>query len=189
MDIRPATGDDIAALAHIHVEGWKAAYDGLADAAYLQALSEADFAEDWQRWIRDGDMAAGGMHVRLATIEGQAAGFVSYGRLRTPPPGMSPIRPLYSAEIYALYVLPACWRQGIGRALMAAAAADLQQARHKSLCLWVMDGNKRANIFYKRHGGQRCGKKTVAVGGKSLTEVAYGWRDTSVLIEGSSPAA
>ena len=99
----------------------------------------------------------------------------------TPPPGMSPVRPLYTAEILALYILPACWRQGLGRQLMAQAALRLQEKKHKSLCLWVLEKNMRGNAFYKALGGQRCGKKPVTIGTQTLTDVCYGWRDTAPL--------
>ena len=122
------------------------------------------------------------MHTLLARdADGKAAGFVGFGRLKTPPPGSSPIRPLYSAEIYALYILPEYWRQGLGRSLMREAALALKDMKHKSLCLWTLEGNRRGNDFYKALGGQRIGKKQVEIGGRTLTDAAWGWRDTGVL--------
>ena len=72
---------------------------------------------------------------------GTAAGFVNFGKIKTAPPGMSPIRPLYSGEIYALYILPAYWRQGLGTLLIGQAAQELTLMKHKSLCLWVLEKN------------------------------------------------
>ncbi len=178
MNIRPATETDISDLASIHVAGWRAAYGGLVDQAYLDAADADEKAAQWRQWFADGETAT-----LIARDEAnKAAGFVSFGRLRTPPPGMSPIRPLYSAEIYALYLLPDVWRQGLGRRLLGEAARALKDRKHKSLCLWVLDGNRRANDFYKALGGQRIGKKQVEIGGKLLPEAAYGWRDTAVLL-------
>jgi GNAT superfamily N-acetyltransferase len=185
MPIETATPNDIPDLARIHVAGWRAAYSNLVDQAYLDALDEAEKARQWAGWFADG--ATTTLIARDDDEKdgaGQATGFVSFGRLKTPPPGMSPIRPLYSAEIYAIYLLPAVWRQGLGRALLREAAVTLKTQKHKSLCLWVMDGNKRANDFYKALGGQRIGKKQVEVGGKMLPEAAYGWRDTASLMGG-----
>jgi GNAT superfamily N-acetyltransferase len=178
LNIRPATVDDIPGLARIHVAGWRAAYAGLVDRAYLDSLSEDEKAAQWRQWFEGGATAT----LVACDDAGKGTGFVSFGRLKTPPPGMSPIRPLYSAEIYAIYLLPDIWRQGVGRALLKEAAIALKAQKHKSLCLWVMDKNDRANAFYKALGGQRIGRKQVEVGGKMLPEAAYGWRDTAGLI-------
>lgn len=118
----------------------------------------------------------------LALIEDRPAGFVSYGRLKTPPPGSSPIRPLYSAEIYGLYLLPAYYRQGLGTRLMAEAAQQLRAMKHKSLCLWVIEKNNRAVSFYKERGGERIGKHDIEIGPSRVREICFGWRDTAGLL-------
>lgn len=175
--LRPATDADAEALARIHVAGWQGAYGGLVDQAFLDSLSVEERTANWRTWL-----AAGTTHVIIAEQNGAAAGFVGYGPLRTPPPGMSMIRPLYTAEIYALYLMPELMRQGLGTKLIAAAAADLKAQKHKSLCLWVLEGNKRAIAFYKARGGQKCGSKKVDIGGRALPEAAFGWRDTAPLL-------
>src|SRR5690554_3367070 len=114
--IRPAQATDIPAIAHIHIEGWKAAYGGLVDPGYLATLSVEERRADWQKWMQAGDMTS-----FLALAGEKPAGFISWGRTRTAPPGDSPIRPQYPAEIYALYLLPEYWNKGIGKALLQAA--------------------------------------------------------------------
>lgn len=175
--IRPAIESDIPALAHIHVEGWKDSYGGIVDQKFLDDLTGEKRAADWWKWF-----AEGAMQTLIAEDEtGAAAGFVSFGKLRTPIPGGSPIRPLYSSEIYAVYVLPARQRRGLGRQLMREAALKLRDMKHKSACLWVLEKNEKAVSFYKKAGGQRCGKKNIEIGGTKLLEIAYGWRDTAIL--------
>lgn len=175
--LRPATAADAESLARIHVAGWQESYGGLVDQAFLDSLDVARRTENWRGWLADGST-----HVILAENEHGPAGFVSAGPLRTPPPGMSMIRPLYTAEIYALYLMPDQIRKGLGTQLMAAAATEMKARKHKSLCLWVLEGNKRAIAFYKARGGQKCGTKTVDIGGKMLPEAAFGWRDTAPLL-------
>ena len=176
--IRPATQDDIPALAHIHVQGWKDAYGGLVDQGYLDNLDEADRAQKWIEWF-DPEQKP----VFMAFAEnGDPAGFVNYGRLQTPPPGSSPIRPLYSGEIYALYILSDYWRQGLGTRLMRQAAQGLAAMKHKSMCLWVLEKNNRAVSFYKKIGGERCGKKDIEIGPSMAREICFGWRDTGTLL-------
>lgn len=176
MFLRPATRDDAATLAEIHIAGWRASYDGLVDPAFLDGLDVEKRTKDWQDWLSSGTDA-----IIAYDDQGGGAGFISFGRLKTPPPGVSQIRPLYSAEIYALYILPAYWRQKLGRQLMAAAAKALKIRKHKSLCLWVVEKNTRAVAFYKALGGQKCGGKTVDIGGRHLSDTAFGWRDTAIL--------
>lgn len=183
MQIRPATLADVQDLALIHVGGWQSSYEGLVDPAYLAGLKQEDYAANWTKWLLDGTTSA----LIAYDQSGHPAGFISFGKLRTPVPGMSPIRPLYSAEIYAIYLLPAYWRAGLGRRLITAAVTALKDQKHKSVCLWVMEGNKRAVAFYKALGGQRIGNKKVEVAGRTLSEIAFGWRDTAPLMDNLSP--
>lgn len=175
--IRIATHGDIPALARIHTQGWQAAYGGLVDQAYLDSLSVEDRAEKWREW-----MDAGESETLIAEEDGAPAGFVTYGRTKTAPPGSSAIRPTHAAEIYAIYLLPAYWRKGIGRTLLCAAAENLKAKKQTSLCLWVLDGNARAKAFYEKMGGQRIGKKMIEIGPNSLKEICYGWRDTAAMV-------
>jgi len=177
--IRTAKESDIPALAHIHVEGWKDSYGGLVDQAFLDDLTEEKRATDWGKWLKDGVMQT----LVAENESGMPCGFISFGKLRTPIPGGSPIRPLYTAEIYAIYILNDYQRRGLGQQLMHTAALTLKEMKHKSLCLWVLEKNLRAAGFYKKHGGQRCGKKDIEVGGTKVKEVAFGWRDTRILID------
>lgn len=175
FSLRAANATDSEALAYLHIEGWKAAYGGIIDQDFLDTLSVAERTADWQRWFADGTVQA----VIAEDAEGKPAGFAGYGKLRTPLPGMSPIRPLYSGEIYALYILPAYWRQGLGTRLMTEAARNLRAQKHKSLCLWVLEKNKNAVEFYKKNKGERCGKKDVQIGRTTARDICFGWRDTN----------
>jgi ribosomal protein S18 acetylase RimI-like enzyme len=176
MNIRPCTPEDAQALAHIHIEGWRATYNGLVEQSFLDALNKDERAADWVKWLGEGTEA-----LIAHDDAGNPAGFIAFNKLMTPPPGMSPIRPLYTSEILAIYILPDYWRQGLGHQLMKEAATRLKERKHKSLCLWVLEKNSRGNAFYKALGGQRCGKKDVTIGATKLTDVCYGWRDTSVI--------
>jgi len=175
--IRPATEADISALAALHIAGWQGAYGGLVDNEFLKIPTLEDRIKSWEEWIHLGDC---GTHLAV-TEDGQPVGFVSYGRLKTPPPGSSPIRPLYSAEIYGLYLLPDYYRQGIGTKLMGHAITELKDMRHKSLCLWVLEKNSRAVSFYKKQGGERCGKHDIQLGTTTAREICFGWREMPLL--------
>lgn len=175
-DIRPATPSDIPAIASLHVAGWKGAYGGIVDQAYLDSLTVEQRISDWTEW-----MASGESHVFLAEEEGHPAGFAVIGRTKTPPPGSSPIRPSHSGEIYALYLAPDFWRRGIGSALIRYAARELKARKHSAICLWVLDANGRAKNFYEKMGGQKLGGKMIDIGPSTLKEICYGWKDTAAL--------
>jgi GNAT superfamily N-acetyltransferase len=173
-----ATAADAAKLAPVHISGWRSSYEGMASDEFLNSQSESEMAAKWESWLASEDS-----FVIHATDEtGELVGFISYGRLRTPPPGMSQIRPLYTSEIYAIYILPNHWRQKLGSQLFTHALTDLREKKHRSVCLWVMEGNKRAVSFYKAKGGQKCGTNKVDIGGKLLNDIAYGWRDFTSLL-------
>lgn len=174
--IRPATTDDIPTIAALHIEGWKGAYGGIVDQAYLDSLTVEKRITDWTTW-----MASGESDVFIAELDGRPAGFAVTGRTKTPPPGSSPIRPSHSGEIYALYLHPDFWRQGVGTALIKHAARHLKEHKHSTICLWVLDGNVRAKAFYEKMGGQKIGNKMIEIGPSKLKEVCYGWKDTAAL--------
>lgn len=176
--IRAAIESDIPALARIHVEGWRGAYGGIISKDYLDSLDVADRELKWREWFAPEECPV----LMAYDAAGNPAGFTNFGKLRTPIPGGSPIRPLYTGEIYAIYILPRYWRQGLGRQLMGAAAAGLRDMKHRSLSLWVLEKNLRACEFYKSLGGQRCGKTDIEIAGTKVKEVAYGWRSTESLL-------
>lgn len=182
INYRTASVEDAEALARIHIEGWRSSYTNLVEQEYLDALDIEKRAAEWRQWFENGDF-----YVLLACAGDTTCGFISYGKLRTPVPGMSPIRPLYSAEIYGLYILPEYWRQGIGRELIRRACIDLREKRHRSLSLWVLKKNQRALAFYKALDGQRCGKKKIEIGNRTFEDVCFGWRDTTPLIKPDQP--
>ena len=176
ITIRPATTADIPTIAALHIEGWKGAYGGIVDQAYLDGLTVEKRIADWTGWL-----AAGESEVFLAEDDGQPAGFVVTGRTKTPPPGSSPIRPTHSGEIYALYLHPAYWRKGIGTMLLKHGARVLKDRKHSTMCLWVLEANARARTFYEKMGGQKLGGKMIEIGPSNLKEICYGWRDTTAL--------
>ena len=174
--IRKATTDDIPAIAALHIEGWKGAYGGIVDQAYLDSLNIDMRIKSWGEL-----MVSGESDTFLAELEGKPAGFVTTGRTKTAPPGSSPIRPSHSGEIYALYLHPDYWRQGVGSALLKHGMRELKVKKHSAVCLWVLEGNTRGRAFYDKMGGQKLGGKIVEIGPDQLKEVCYGWRDTSSL--------
>lgn len=175
--IIPANHAHIDVLADIHVQGWKEAYRGTLNPTVIDALSVDEKKDQWQKWIDDSDSQS----FLYQADEASYAGFITVGKMRTAPPGTSKIRPIYTGEIYAIYLRKEYWRQGIGKKLMQHGVEHLIKDGHKSACLWVVERNKNACQFYAHLGGQKLGKIQADIGPdghtQSVKEACYGWRN------------
>lgn len=172
INIQPATINDIPNLAFIHWKSKIVAEENIIPNDFLTALTHEEYIKKWQEWFVNGSQTL------IAKDEkNNAVGFCSFGDLRTPPPGTSKIRPLYSNEIYAIYVLPNYFGNDIGTALFKETADYLVNHKKTSLCLWALEKNKRACGFYNAMGGQRLGKQFVEMGGAKVKEICFGWRN------------
>ncbi len=176
--IRQATGGDIPAIAAVHVASKRAAYAGIVDQAFLDSKTQEEYEKKWQNWL-----AEEGMQVSLLHADDKPCGFISYGRMQTPPPGTSKIRPQYTAEIFAIHIHPDHWREGFGQELIQHTVQALKEDKHSSLCLWVLGKNTRATKFYDHLGGKRLGKRDIEVGPNKLKEICYGWREIEDILE------
>jgi GNAT superfamily N-acetyltransferase len=101
----------------------------------------------------------------IAEVDGEIVGFVSVGpAIDTDGDG----------ELYAIYVLPAHWRTGVGRALIEAGEARLRELGHRHAVLWVLEDNPRARHFYEAAGWTLEGtKRPIEIFGVSVPEIRY----------------
>ena len=163
---RRATPADAHAIAEISVAGWRAAYRGLMPDAYLDSISVFTREIAWQARL-EGD-GADLEPAWVAIVDGEVAGYVSSG-----PPRDDDI-PHSAAEIYAIYVHPAKWRSGAGRALLDVATAEWRARGTDALVLWVLEGNARARAFYEAMGWAADDtRKEFDMGGFATVEVRY----------------
>jgi len=88
----------------------------------------------------------------------------------------------YSGEIYGVYVDPEHQNQGIGSRLVGALVEELQDSDIYSLMVWVLQDNPWKR-FYESLKGQPLRNRNVTIGGKDLSEIAYGWRNSRLLLE------
>lgn len=144
--VREGVIDDADAVAAVHVRSWQAAYRGLIDQPFLDALSTVDRAETWRRFVADPLPTSLG--ILVAERDGTILGWASFGSDRDADAS----DPAPAGEIYAVYADPDAWSQGVGHALLDEAERRLTDAGHTRAHLWVLDGNDRADAFYARHG-------------------------------------
>lgn len=172
MLIREATQDDVPAIARVHVDTWRTTYQGIVPDHHLANLSYERRAKGWYQ-ILNCAPAEGSFTYVAEAEQGELIGFANGGRERS---GNS----IYSGELNAIYILQTHQGQGVGRRLVQAVAERLYQANMTSMRVWVLVENPACR-FYAALGGNPIAEKEIVIGGKPLTEVAYGWADTSTL--------
>ena len=168
--IREAMPDDAQAIAAVHVASWRTTYRGIMSDAVLGGLSVERRAATWRAML-DAPAARSFILVAEDALAG-IIGFVSAGSERDGDP-------VYSGEIYAIYLLAPAQRRGVGRRLMTEAALRLAAAGMPAFRLWVAADNHPGRRFYEAMGGAPIAERTVQIGGADLREVAYGWRAIS----------
>jgi ribosomal protein S18 acetylase RimI-like enzyme len=131
VDVRPANADDERALAALDRATWST----------LTSPAPPP-AREWS-FFRDKVEFA---DVLVATVGGEVAGYVRLGRA-------TPLRASdHVLTIAGLAVDPALQRQGIGSALLEAAAAEARRRGARRLTLRVLGPNEAARRLYERAG-------------------------------------
>jgi GNAT superfamily N-acetyltransferase len=172
VEIRAACPSDAAAIARVHVDGWRTTYKGIVPDDFLTALSYEQRERMWRGILSPAPRSS---YVYVAEDSGgQVVGFASGGPVRV-------VDPAYSGELYAIYLLQDRQRHGLGRRLIGALVQQLIRADMTSLLVWVLADNP-ARKFYEALGGQYVYDKQVSIGNARLIEVAYGWRNAHILV-------
>ena len=169
--IRPATVDDAADIAHVHVSSWRTTYRGLMPDAVLAGLSVERRSEFWYQVIE----RAKKQFVFVVENEGRIIGFVNGGPEQEADPH-------HTAELYALYLLREHQGHGYGWALFETTVKTFVERGHTAMLLWVLSSNPSRG-FYEAVGGRYLKTKPLELGGVTLTEVAYGWDDLPSLVK------
>jgi ribosomal protein S18 acetylase RimI-like enzyme len=129
--VRPATVDDAAGIARVHIRSWRETYAPLVEPGELDGLSVERRAERWARDLADGSEAW------VAECDGEVIGFSSTSGDHAERP-----RPV---ELGMLYVMAESHGNGAGQALLDAAIGD------SPAFLFVARDNPRAIRFYERN--------------------------------------
>lgn len=169
--IREADAADAPAIARVHVESWRTTYRGIVPDDYLANLSVERRARFWAETLGRRDAPE---FAYVATDEtGAVIGFAAGGPEREGDP-------VYTGEVYAIYLLAEARGRGIGSRLMRTVAERLAEVGREAMLVWVAAENPFRR-FYGALGGLPVRERQITVGGASLAEVAYGWRDTRPL--------
>lgn len=150
--VREATPTDIAALS------------ALARETYTAAFGRSMSAEDLATQLRDTrsesyfTAALRTDAILVAFVDAALAGYI---QLCGQPANDN-------VEINAIYVAQPMQGQGIGTALLEAAANHSRIAEARQITLDVWQENPRAIAFYQRHGFTIVGQRDFRVGGRTL---------------------
>jgi GNAT superfamily N-acetyltransferase len=169
--IRPGQLADAEGIARVHVESWRTTYKGIMPDDVLANLSIEERAATRRQQLSNPESRS---IAYVAEADGQIIGFVIGGPERTG-------HAVYTAEIYAIYLLQAYQGRGIGRALVQAVVGWLLDKGYTAMLIWVAAKNPATN-FYAALGGQPFDSKTESFGGGEIEEIAYGYDDIKKLI-------
>ncbi len=167
IDVGQAHTREAGDIARIYIDSWHDAYAGTVPTALLRAMTIAGQTARWRAAIEACDAVFVARHERHGVV-----GMTGFGRSRDPELGPD-------AEVYTLYVDPAFYDMGVGRALLTGAFAELKRRGFSSCIIWAHAKNP-ARYFYERLGGRLVAERTVRLMGQPIPEAAYAWRKLAV---------
>jgi GNAT superfamily N-acetyltransferase len=159
--VRPAKPGEGARLSAIYLSSGRAAWARHLSPVGLAGVTSP--VEDWERWISDPDLI-----VLVAERRGEPAALALLCRSTDPDSD-----PALVALLDRLYVEPASWRRGLGRALLDGGMEELRDRRFREVTLWTAEWNTSRG-FYEATGWALDGatrEKTFA--GSTFMEVRY----------------
>jgi len=188
--IRSASAADAGQIAAVMRASWRAAYEGIIAPEIIDRVTAPDGGarvrqsfrtRPWQMTVvaitappetppRRGTARAAGDRI---------VGYAFFGPEQDvlgapwPHPLSTAGQQGRVAELYALYVHPAWWSTGTGRALMDRVLARITVARYPSVMLWVLRDNSRARRFYEQAGFAPDGASHTIAGLGGVTEIRY----------------
>jgi GNAT superfamily N-acetyltransferase len=165
--IRRATVEDAAAVARVHVDSWRTTYRGIVPDTFLDGMSYADSEARLRRRL---EQSSEKYAMFVAQDEsGRIVGFADGGPIRKEDPD-------FDGELYAIYLLEAHQRRGLGRRLIRQVVGHLVQNGMHGMLIWALADNP-ACPFYAVMGGRPVRAGELEIGGVRFKEVGYGWSD------------
>ena len=167
ITIGQARADDADGIARVYIASWHDAYAGTVPTALLTAMTQNGQAARWRAAIAAREAVCVARHEQHGVV-----GMTSFGRSRDLDLGPD-------GEVYTLYVDPEFYGQGVGRALLGGAFADLKRRGFSSCIVWAHAKNP-ARYFYERLGGRLVAERTVRLMGEPIPEAAFAWARLAV---------
>ena len=161
VEIRPYRDEDVPQIGALHAASQHAAYAGLVAPEALARVTPQTQGEAWRRRLT-GLSYPWSMHVIGHPDDRRVVGFV-FGS------GSGPV-----ATLHAIHVLPELHGSGAGQLLHDQILAEFLAWSCSTAQLWVLEGNARAQAFYRRNGWAPDGaRNTHDIGGALVPIVRY----------------
>jgi len=172
MIVREARLEDVQGIAMVVVDTWLSKYQGLMPDEHLNKLSYVDRERSFTELLQNpsDDKFKFVVENNIGKIIGVAIGGLERSE-----------QTIYKGEIYAIYVLEAYQRNGLGKNLVRMAIEWLKGLNINSMIVWVLAGSK-FRAFYESFGGQEADEKTFEYDEFTADLVAYGWEDLSKVV-------
>lgn len=168
FQVRPAEPKDSEGIARVHTLSWQSAYRGLLPDAWLDALRWEDRKIRWDAILANSHSGTKGLVYVATNSDDEIVGFASIGPSRDEDPEQDQVH-----ELYAIYLSPTYWGEGIGATLLRTIMQQVPKSA-KRLELWVLEDNLRGRHFYERQGFSLDGASKLAeIDGYQLEEVRY----------------
>jgi ribosomal protein S18 acetylase RimI-like enzyme len=133
--IREAVPGDAVSAGRVNAQVWREAYRGIVSDEWIANVSDDERIARWRGHLADPSRG----RRWVALVDDEVVGFAASGPSRDAPP----VRDL---ELWSVYLLEAHSRRGIGTALVEASIGAGPAS------LWVVEGNVRAQAFYRALG-------------------------------------
>jgi GNAT superfamily N-acetyltransferase len=163
VSVRTARVSDAGALAQIHADSWRCAYQGILPHLPLARMIARRGPGWWENAL------ANGLSAQVVSFLGKPVGYATLGRTRMRDAA-------YDGEIFELYVDTAHQGLGFGKRLFEASRRRLEDRRLNSLVVWAIADNARACNFYLDRGGRPIARARELFAGVPVKKVAFGWR-------------
>ncbi len=162
--VRPVTAEDLPAVLAMKNRSWRTAYAHALPAEEFDRIDAglADQVESWKRIVADPEvnlvLGEQGPHATSAPESGAVVGMACAGPRRPfgdaamvlAGTGLSE-GDLPERELFAVYLDERVYGTGLADRLLREVLGDAPAV------LWVLDGNARAEAFYRRHGFEALG--------------------------------
>lgn len=163
--VRAAESSDSEGIARVHTLTWQSAYRGLLPDEWLDALRWEDRKVRWDAILSTGNR---GKVFVAVDDQNDVLGFASIGVSRDEDEDQDRVH-----ELYAIYVAPKQWGEGIGKGLLRTVMKEVPNTAIR-LELWVLEDNIRGRRFYESQGFTLDGATKLAeIDGYQLEEVRY----------------
>lgn len=185
MRVRSAAVEDAPAMGRVMVEAWLSAHRGqIPNSLWQKRMDEWTpevSAAAWARLLAEQARGeAAGVVVLVADEAAQGADPLALVMGDRDEEDTS----ASTARVGALYVRSDRRGEGIGRALLGAAARELAGLGFSRLHIGVLTANRPARAFYEAMGGHEIGQRTFDEEGVLLPETVYAWPDINSIAGG-----